>query len=244
MLPLGIRLRILLRLPLLQTSWNYERMQSLGVLYILYPALRLIYRDGDLVLACQRHLEYFNTHPFMAGPILGTTLALEEERSLHAEGSLDVGEFKGMIMAPFAAMGDAFFWGGLRPFSAALALLLAAAGFWWAPLAFLLIFNLPHGLALIAGLLGGYRHGLGMIERVQRYRLPDLAVRCKEGTALLLGALSAVLVADTLRSAEIVPAWGPCALLPVLLLGGLARLGVSNLILILLMSAALLVFFG
>jgi len=116
MLPLRVRLRIMLRLPLLQASWNYERMQSLGVLYILYPALRLIYRDGDLVLACQRHLEYFNTHPFMAGPILGTTLALEEERSLDAEGSLDVGEFKGMIMAPFAAMGDAFFWVACAPF--------------------------------------------------------------------------------------------------------------------------------
>ena len=244
MLPLEIRLRILLRLPLLQASWNYERMQSLGVLYILYPALRFIYRDEDLVLACQRHLEYFNSHPFMAGPILGTTLALEEERSLHAEGSLEVSEFKGMIMAPFAAMGDAFFWGGLRPLAAALALLLAAAGFWWAPLAFLLLFNLPHGWALIAGLHGGYRYGPGMIGRVQRYRLPDLAVRCKEGTALLLGALSAVLVSDALRGVDAAPAWGPCALLPVVLLGGLARLGVSNLILILLMSAVLLVFFG
>lgn len=244
MLPLGIRLRILLRLPLLQASWNYERMQSLGVLYILYPALRFIYRDGDLVLACQRHLQYFNTHPFMAGPILGTTLALEEERSLHTEGTLDVDEFKAMIMAPFAAMGDAFFWGGLRPLSAALALLVAAAGCWWAPLAFLLFFNLPHGWALIAGLCGGYRHGSGMIARVQRYRLPDLAVRCKEVTALLLGALSAVLVADALRAAEAAPAWGPCALLLVPLLGGLTRLGVSNLILILLMAATLLVFLG
>jgi len=244
MLPLRVRLRILVRLPLLQASWNYERMQSLGVLYILYPALRLLYREKDLVSACRRHLEYFNTHPFMAGSIFGATLALEEQRVLHSEGALDVGEFKGMIMAPFAAMGDSFFWGGLRPLSAALALLLAAAGFWWAPLVFLIFFNLPHGFALIAGLHGGYRQGLGMIAQVQRCRLPDLAVRCKEGTALLLGALCAVLVADTLHGAGISLAWGLCALLPVLLVGGFARLGVSNLILILLMSGALLVFFG
>ncbi len=147
-------------------------------------------------------------------------------------------------MAPFAAMGDALFWGGLRPFAAVLALLLAVSGFWWAPLAFLLLFNLPHGVAFIAGLGGGYRQRLGMIERIQGYRLPDLAVRCKEGTGLLLGALSAILVGDTLTLAEVPPIWGAGVLLSVLLLGGLGRLGVSTLILILFMSAALMIVCG
>ncbi len=32
-------------------------------------------------LLLKRHLEFFNTHPYIAAPILGVTLALEEERA-------------------------------------------------------------------------------------------------------------------------------------------------------------------
>jgi len=200
-----------------------------------------LYRGDDLTLACQRHLEYFNTHPFMAAPIIGTSLALEEERSRQGTAAMDVQAFKGMIMAPYAAMGDAFFWGGLRPLAAAFAIVVAVAGYWWAPLLFLLLFNPPHLYARIGGLLGGYSRGLGMIQIVRRYQLPDLAMRCKEATAVLLGGVSAVLVSGALQGEGIPSGWGLCAIPIVALLGWLGRQGVSNLILILLTSALLLV---
>ncbi|SQC44583.1 PTS system mannose-specific transporter subunit IID [Klebsiella pneumoniae] len=28
----------------------------------------------------KRHLEFFNTHPYVAAPVLGVTLAMEEQR--------------------------------------------------------------------------------------------------------------------------------------------------------------------
>ncbi|MCT7868399.1 MAG: PTS system mannose/fructose/sorbose family transporter subunit IID, partial [Lactobacillus iners] len=66
----------------LQGSWNYERMQNGGWVYSLIPALRKLYPNKeDLSAALKRHLEFFNTHPYLAAPVIGVTLALEEEKA-------------------------------------------------------------------------------------------------------------------------------------------------------------------
>lgn len=66
----------------LQGSWNYERMQNGGYAYSMIPALRKLYPDKkDLSAALQRHLVFFNTHPYLASPVLGVTLALEEDKA-------------------------------------------------------------------------------------------------------------------------------------------------------------------
>lgn len=36
----------------------------------------------DRAAALERHMEFFNTHPYVAAPIIGVTLALEEERAM------------------------------------------------------------------------------------------------------------------------------------------------------------------
>ena len=135
---------VMLRSLLLQGSWNFERMQNLGVVFALAPALRLLYSGEDLVAAYQRHLVYFNTHPYLASPVLGATLNLESRAAAGETGGLGVTEFKSMIMAPYAAIGDALFWGGLRPLVAGVALFVAVKGSLWAPVVFLVLFNVPH----------------------------------------------------------------------------------------------------
>lgn len=239
-LPAGILVRVLLRSFLLQASWNFERLQSLGFVYVLAPALHQLYRDEDLALAYARHLEYFNTHPFLAGPVLGITLWLEESRSQGKSCYLEVKEFKNMIMAPYAAMGDAFFWGGVRPLAAAVALFFAFRGSLWAPVVFLLLFNLPHLWFRGVGLLRGYKLGLRTIEDIGRFHLPDLALRCKEATVILLGALCAYLCFIALRTEAVGPGWGLLAL-PLVAGGGwLIRKGVSALMLVLTLCALVL----
>ncbi len=232
-LPSGILVKVLLRSFLLQASWNFERLQSLGTLYVLAPALRFFYRDEELALAYRRHLEYFNTHPFMASPVLGTTLALEEKRSRGEKTYLEVNEFKGMIMAPYAAMGDALFWGGIRPLAAGIALFFAVKGSLWAPVVFLVLFNLPHLMFRVAGLIGGYLLGLKVVELIQARRLPDLAIRCKEGTVVLLGCFCAYLTFACLRGEGVTSGWGLAAIPAVMLVGWLVRKGVSTLLLVL-----------
>ena len=80
-LPRLVLIRVLFRSFLLQASWNYERMQNLGVLFVLSPALRKLYSGSALKKAFQRHLTYFNTHPFMSAPVLAATLVQEEKRA-------------------------------------------------------------------------------------------------------------------------------------------------------------------
>ena len=76
------RRSVMLRSQFLQGSWNYERMQNGGWAFSLIPALRKLYPNKeDASAALKRHLEFFNTHPYIAAPILGVTLALEEDKA-------------------------------------------------------------------------------------------------------------------------------------------------------------------
>lgn len=65
-----------------EMSLNYERMQSIAYTYALIPALKKLYPNKeDMIPALQRHLELFNTNATAGGLILGTTLAMEEEKA-------------------------------------------------------------------------------------------------------------------------------------------------------------------
>jgi mannose PTS system EIID component len=240
-LPLAVLLRMLGRSFLLQASWSFERMQSLGALYIMAPALRFYYRDKALEDAFARYMTYFNTHPFMAPSVLAATLALEEERGRGTNGAIRPVEFRDMVMAPFAAIGDALFWGGLRPLAAIVALFFAFKGSLWAPLIFLLLFNLPHLWFRTAGLMRGYYSGLRLVDVVQARRLPDWAIRAKEAAVVLLGGLCAYLTLLCLRHEDMSAAWGLMFFPMVVFLGWMTRKGASNLLLILATSAILLV---
>ncbi|PLY03654.1 MAG: PTS mannose transporter subunit IID [Desulfuromonas sp.] len=231
-LPVTLLIRTLWRSLLLQASWNYERMQNMGVLYALSPALRFLYKDEDLEEAYQRHLTYFNTHPYMSAPVLGATLAQEESRADGQEMSFSVEDFKSMIMAPYAAIGDALFWGGVRPLAACTALFFAGKGSLLAPFVFLTLFNLPHLMMRSWGFARGYVRGVSVVEIIQRRRLPDVAIRFKEGAVILLGGLIAFLTTETCRLSEIEAGWGLFALPVVLSVVWLARKGLSTLFLV------------
>lgn len=74
---------VFLRSNLFQGSWNFERMQALGFCFSMVPAIRRLYPENseERKQAIKRHLEFFNTQPFVAAPILGVTLAMEEQRA-------------------------------------------------------------------------------------------------------------------------------------------------------------------
>ena len=228
----SILLKSFFRSFLLQASWNFERMQNLGVLFVVEPILRALYKDADLQEAYRRHLSYFNNHPFMSAPVLGATIALEERRASGQEGVFSVDDFKRMAMAPYAAIGDAFFWGGVRPLVACLALFFASKESLWAPVVFLVLFNIPHLWMRTLGFVRGYQLGVSVVEVIQRYRLPDVAIRLKEGMVVLLGGLCAYLTVTACRSEQMPAAWGVVALPLVLVMVLFARKGVSALFLV------------
>ena len=138
------RLAVAWRSTFVQGSWNYERMQNGGFAYAMIPALKKLYKTKeDRADALKRHLEFFNTHPYIASPILGVTLALEEERANGAE--IDDAAVQGVkvgMMGPLAGIGDPVFWFTVRPILGALGASLAMDGNIMGPIIFFLAWNI------------------------------------------------------------------------------------------------------
>ena len=138
------RLKVAWRSTFIQGSWNYERMQNGGWLYSLMPALNKLYtKKEDRIAAYKRHLEFFNTHPYLASPILGVTLALEEDRANGAPvDDVAIQGVKVGMMGPLAGVGDPVFWYTVRPIVGALGASLAIAGNIVGPILFFVLWNL------------------------------------------------------------------------------------------------------
>ena len=128
----------------LQRSWNYERMQNGGWAYSIIPAIRKLYPNkDDQIAALKRHLEFYNTHPYVSAPVMGVTLALEEERANGAE--VDDTAIQGVkigMMGPLAGVGDPVFWFTARPILGALGASLALGGSIMGPLLFFIVWNI------------------------------------------------------------------------------------------------------
>lgn len=127
----------------LQGSWNYERMQNGGWCYSMIPAIKKLYTTKEeQSAALKRHMEFFNTHPYVAAPVLGVTLALEEER---ASGiAVDDAAIQGVkvgMMGPLAGVGDPVFWFTVRPLLAAMGASLAMSGNIVGPILFFVLWN-------------------------------------------------------------------------------------------------------
>ena len=128
----------------LQGSWNYERMQNGGWAYSMIPALRKLYPNKeDMAAALQRHLVFFNTHPYLASPIIGVTLALEEDKANGAPVTDDaIQGVKVGMMGPLAGVGDPVFWYTVRPILGALGASMAINGNILGPILFFILWNL------------------------------------------------------------------------------------------------------
>lgn len=78
-----------------------------GFCFSMVPAIRRLYPENNDARkqAIKRHLEFFNTHPYVAAPVLGVTLAMEEQRANGAE--IDDGAINGIkvgLMGPLPAL--------------------------------------------------------------------------------------------------------------------------------------------
>ena len=152
----------------------------------------------------------------------------------------NIDEFKKMVMAPYAAMGDAFFWGGMRPLAAVGALFFAYRGSLWAVVVFLVVFNLPHLVFRIMGLRRGLSLGMGIIHVIQAHRLPDLAMKAKETTVILLGGLASVLTLGVLDEKQLGGYWGLGILPMIFVFIWLLRYRLAPLVMIYLITGSLL----
>ncbi|HGH7910001.1 TPA: PTS system mannose/fructose/sorbose family transporter subunit IID [Streptococcus agalactiae] len=186
------RQKVWWRSQFLQGSWNYERMQNMGWAYALIPALKKLYTTKeDCAAALERHMEFFNTHPYVAAPIIGVTLALEEEKAsgTPVEDKAIQGVKIGM-MGPLAGIGDPVFWFTVRPILGALGASLASAGNILGPIIFFVGWNLIRMSFLWYTQELGYKSGKEITKDMSGGILQDIT----KGASILGMFILAVLV--------------------------------------------------
>jgi PTS system mannose-specific IID component len=194
--------RVLLRSLALQASWNPKGMQNLGLAYALFPALEQLYPDKKaLEAAVQRHLVFFNTHPYVAAAIVGGVLYHEQRIARGEEPPDKVVAFKAALMGPLAALGDGFFWLSLKPAVGAICAALVPALNAWAVVLFLFLYNFVHFTLRARFYWMGLTLGDRLVEAIARANLPTRGARLRSVAAACAGGLAAWLAADLGKTA-------------------------------------------
>lgn len=152
------------RSQLLMATSNFERMQALGAYYSIVPTLKKIYGDKpkeERVAAIKRHLEFFNTNPYVYGPILGITMAMEEQTPEDQKESVIA--VKTGLMGPFAGLGDSLLAMTVVPIYMSIASGLAIEGNPIGPILFFILFSLTIWPLKYKGIFMGYEKGSALL---------------------------------------------------------------------------------
>lgn len=187
-------INIFIRSNFLLGSFNFERMQAIGFCVSLLPALRKVYKDDKpaMAAAMKRHLEFFNTQPFLATPIMGITAAMEEKKANGADISdQTISGVKVGLMGPLAGVGDPIFWGTLRPVLAALGAGIALTGSIMGPLIFFIVFNAIRLATNWYGVMYGYSKGTELVDEMGGNKMRFLTEGSSVLGLLVMGALVA-----------------------------------------------------
>ena len=183
--------KIFLRSFFIHTTLNFKRMQNMGFCMAIIPLVRemcLHRKQSERILT--DHVQMFNTHPYLSAPIIGSIVRLEEEKASGKEAFSDTVSIKQSLMASYAAIGDIFYWGALRPFAAIVAVILSYIGLAVAPVVFLLIYTPAHLWVRIKGFIEGYRRGKTGFEFIRSLNLPGAAVKIRWiALAVLIGLM-------------------------------------------------------
>lgn len=185
------RLSVWWRSTFLQGSWNYERMQNGGWTYSMIPAIKKLYTNKeDQIAALKRHMEFFNTHPYLASPVLGVTLALEEERANGAPiDDVAIQGVKVGMMGPLAGVGDPVFWFTVRPILGALGASLALTGSILGPIIFFVAWNIIRMAFMWYTQEFGYKAGSKITEDMSGGLLQDVTKGASILGMFILGSL-------------------------------------------------------
>jgi PTS system mannose-specific IID component len=184
-------LRVLWRSLFLQACWNPRGMQNVGFAFAMEPALRELYPDGPArARATERHLEFFNCHPYLAAAIVGGAVRLEEEVARGAAEARRVSAFKSALAPPFAALGDGFFWLALRPAAALIAAVSEPYLGLWSVVFFLALYDGVHLAARAWLFFAGYLRGEEIVAAVSHVHLPQTIAILKGSAAVLAGVIA------------------------------------------------------
>lgn len=179
---------------------NFENMQGIAFCGSIAPILKKLYtKKEDFIEALKRHLLLYNCNITAGGLILGTTIAMEEQRAKNPE-AMPAEAITGMktgLMGPVAALGDSFDWGIIGTLFKIAAATLAAAGNPLA-LAVLLVFAAYCIVELVLFTNVTYQKGRSSIRSIMGSGLMQDVISGANVLAMfMMGAMTASMVTLT-----------------------------------------------
>ncbi len=171
-----------------QASWNFNKMQGLGFLYMIEGSLKKIYgNSGAYRDVVRKYADFFNTNPYFAPAIGAAVVKYEEEIFLQGYSKENPESVKASLMGPFGAIGDSLFWTTIRPLVSVFALIAAVADSSLAPLIFLFLYSAASLSFRYYAAFMGYKYGKDIIFKFRELNLYTLINRLKNVTAFFLG---------------------------------------------------------
>ena len=172
-------------------SFNFERMQSIGFAVSMIPAIKRFYtKKEDQAEALTRHLEFFNTQPWVASSIMGVTAAMEREKAAGTDiDEAAITNVKVGLMGPLAGVGDPIFWGTARIVLAALGASLAVTGNILGPLLFFFGLTAIRWATRWYGFKYGYEKGTQIVTEAGGNTLQKITQGASVMGLFVMGAL-------------------------------------------------------
>ncbi|MEW6095663.1 MAG: PTS system mannose/fructose/sorbose family transporter subunit IID [bacterium] len=196
------RFKIFFRALFVQAVFNFERMQNIGFVYILFPIIKRLYHDTQAQKqVILRHLASINTHPYFITSIAGLIISKEEELLKGKEGLTpnDISVLTSCVTAPLAGLGDSLFWATYRPLISFLGVIIILFGllFGKSPILgigfFLIIYNIVHLLVRYKGIKKGYLLKEKLLEKISKVPFQRIKTILNIIGMIFLGALSSIL---------------------------------------------------
>ena len=182
-------------------SFNYERQMSLAFQYSISPVLKRLYpKKEDMAEALVRHSEFYNVTPPLSPLVTGIAAAMEEQHANDPEFDVTtINAVKASLMGPLSGIGDSLFWGTYRPLLGGIAASLALTGNAFAPILFVVAYNVVNLACRYYGVHWGYKMGTSFLTKIQKSGLMDKVFYCAAVVGLLaVGAMVASMVSVSL----------------------------------------------
>ncbi|MDO5416948.1 MAG: PTS system mannose/fructose/sorbose family transporter subunit IID [Lachnospiraceae bacterium] len=175
-------------------SVNPVTMGGGGFCYAMMPFINYFYKNNEEKRreALARHTSYFSTTIPCASFVMGIAGSMEKENSEKEDFDANsITSIKTSLMGPLAGIGDSLFWGVWRVVAAGLAIGLANAGNIFAPILFLLAFNIPNVLCRYYGAYLGYSLGSQYIQKMYANGLIEVLTKAASIVGLIMvGAMT------------------------------------------------------
>ena len=175
----------------MEGNFNFERMQAGGFAYSIIPALKKIHGDNkaDLAKALKNHLQFFNASPKLFTFLLGTAIAMEENK----EKPSTVNVMKVAGMGPTGGIGDAIDHMTLMPLTLALGASIAMEGSIAGPFVFFFLYQIVHFAVYFGLMFMGYKAGPAAMVNMSD-STEKLAKAANIMGIFVIGALSATFI--------------------------------------------------